>query len=217
MRLFDRYLVALLTMLGLAGGLVYAPLRASTPEITTSPSSVSYSPITVEGWVGTQDAPGEILPVDPRAKENARWSYRRGDRVIWVAIAVYGTRDNLESRPSVNLIVSERGASDLSQSTTQVGMSSDQGAGFRAKQLIMARPSGHLAVVYWYVLGSKIISDEYRLRLDLLMNSLLRKGENLILVRVATAHPTFATPSSSVATLEEFLQAFFPKITGTRT
>jgi EpsI family protein len=217
MRLFDRNLITLLSMLGLAAGLVYVPLPASSPEVIIPTSSASHTTITVEGWPETHGVPGEILPIDPRAKENTRWTYRHGDRVVWVAVGIYNPANSPESRPSVNFIVPERGARELSQRMVNIRIENDQESSLHVKQVTVARPSDHLAVVYWYQLGPKIIPDEYRLRLGLLVNTLLRRKEDLVLVRVATVHPAFAEPFSSSATLEEFLQAFFPKIARTHT
>jgi hypothetical protein len=59
---------------------------------------------------------------------------------------------------------------------------------------------------YWYHLGPRVIGDEYRLRFWLGLNTLLRRGDPLFLVRVATIDG--AVPVDFIQALAPHVQRF---------
>ena len=208
MRLLDRYLLVLLTTLLLSAGLAYAPWRVSAREARRPVAEV---PDRVSGWVGSRGAPSEVLPEDPRARETIRWTYRKGDRVMWVVVGVYESRNDPQTRPSIDRIVEASGASGLGRRVVPVGL---EGAGVSTvpvNQVVVTRPTRRLSVFYWYQLGPKSIANEYRLRMALFLNTLVGTDERLALVRVATtAEPGPGSLQSGNA--EPFLEVFYPTL-----
>jgi EpsI family protein len=195
-------------MLALAAAIVYAPLYPIAPEASPSFFSV---PIALDGWTGTHGAPTEILPVDPRARETIPWTYRKGDRVVWVAVGRYNSRNDPQSRPSINLIVPDHGASRLSHAIVSLDLNGAGQSPIPISQFLVTRPTTRLSILYWYQLGPKAIAGEYRFRSELFLNTLLGRHESLALVRVATsAEPR--TNDSNPGVAQEFLREFYPKL-----
>ncbi len=206
MRLLDRYLVTLVVLLGLAGGLAYLPARVSPREATGTMTNL---PMVMGEWAASPGAPSHILPDDPRARESIRWTFRNGDQVIWVTIGVYSSRNNPELRPSINYLVSEPRVSGIDRTVLPVRLDGEATRSRPVNHITVTIGSSRVAMLYWYQLGPTSIADEYRLRWALFLNTLLGRTERLALVRIATTAETgqeTARPSAA----EKFLQVFYP-------
>ena len=208
MRLLDRYLVTLVVLLGLAGGLAYLPARMS-PQEATRP--ISRFPMILGEWVGSYGAPSDLLPSDPRAKEDARWTYRNGNQVVWVAVGLYDSRNDPQTRPSINLILPGRDVSGIERTVLPMQLNGAGETSTPVNQIIVTMATARLGMLYWYQLGPRSIADEYRFRLALFLNTLLGKEERLALVRVATAGVA-GQESQRLAAPEEFLRMIYPEL-----
>ena len=206
MRLLDRYLVTLVVLLGLAGGLAYLPARMS-PQEATRP--ISRFPMILGEWVGSYGAPSDLLPSDPRAKEDARWTYRNGNQVVWVAVGLYDSRNDPQTRPSINLILPGRDVSGIERTVLPMQLNGAGETSTPVNQIIVTMATARLGMLYWYQLGPRTIADEYRFRLALFLNTLRGSKERLVLVRVATVADV-GQEGTRPSTAEKFLRAFYP-------
>lgn len=199
MRLLDRRLAVLLGLVALAGLAVALPGRA---DDSNGGAALSALPLKADGWIATGDAPEDLLPSDPGARESARWTYSRGSRTVFVAVARYRGNDP-GWRPSINLIAPERGAISVRRERLAIGLNGVPG---RATPLNLVSVHGrdrHLSVLYWYQVREQTIADAYYLRLASLLTALQLRRQEVWLVRVAT--PDSERP-------EEFLRAFYPHL-----
>ncbi len=207
-RVLDRHLLALIGLAVLAGGLAYVHWGRPAQGAATS---IPDAPIVVPGWRETSGAPDEVLPEDPRAVGVARWTYRRGDRVIWVVVARYRSRNDPLLRPAIDRILPEQHASNLSQEVLSVPLDDPGRSRIRVTQAVVTRPDTRFVVLYWYQLGGKHITNEYRLRLALFLHTLEGNSQVLKLVRIATADRV--DPGNMAPAIpQEFLQAFYPAL-----
>lgn len=157
----------------------------------------------MDGWLAGEGVPEEILPRDPRAQEAIRRTYSKGNRTLWVSVARYRSGNDPQWRPSLNLIVLERGAISVDHDMLRVNADGISGRPTSMNLISVRRPDQRISVVYWYQLGGKIIADDYRLRLKLFFDTLLFRRQGLFLVRIATVGSEWP---------EEFLRAFYPQL-----
>lgn len=201
MRLFDRYLIVVFGLVALTGIATTLLHGGSGPE---RPALIHDVPQRVGGWVAAEGAPDDVLPIDPRALEGVRRTYVKDHRVVWVAVARYHSQNDPRWRPSVNLIVPERGAISVGHRLLEVNLDGAATGAIPVNLLSVRWPQRRVTVVYWYQLGGDTVADDYRLRLRLLLETLRFRHRALFLVRLATAEPE---PP------EEFLREFYPRVT----
>jgi EpsI family protein len=201
----NGHLITLVVILGLAAGAAYIPRTAPITAVRPLPQL----PLAIGEWIGSPGVPSEVLPVDPRARESGRWTYRNGERLVWVGVDLYDSRNDPQSRPSIIYIAPERDAARLQLGEREVWLGGGDGLTIPVSQVTVTRSSGNLAVLYWYQLGPKSVADEYRFRFALFLDTLLGRNERLALVRVATRVEPGELASSPM-TAERFLQTFYP-------
>ena len=71
---------------------------------------VNAIPGSLAGWAATDGAPEDALPRDPNETVSFRRTYREGDRVAWVSVALFVRQDDPKRRASLNLVHSEANA-----------------------------------------------------------------------------------------------------------
>jgi len=71
---------------------------------------VNAIPASLAGWAATDGAPEEALPRDPNETVSFRRTYREGDKVAWVSVALFVRQDDPKRRPSLNLVHPEANA-----------------------------------------------------------------------------------------------------------
>jgi EpsI family protein len=207
-RVWNRHLLTLMALAGLASGLVLAWSGRSTQEPTRPALDL---PRAVAGWTGSRGAPEDILPEDPRARHTTRWTYRKGGEVIWVAVGFYDSRNDPQSRPALDKIVPRRGASSLENETFSLRLPGAGAPVAPMNHLEVARGNGRLDVLYWYQLGSRSIASQYRFRLALFLDTVLGRTERLGLVRIARAGGG-QTPWGAPDVPGAFLRALVPEV-----
>jgi len=208
MRFLGWHLITLLALLGLAAGFAHVPLETS-PRAT--PKLLANFPAVIGEWDGSPGAPTDILPDDPRARGTGRWRYRNGDRVVWVAVAFYDSRNNELSRPSINHIAPERGVSGLRWMVLPISVNGPDKPAISVNQTFAKMSDTRIEMLFWYQLGSEALANQYRFRLKSFLNTLLGREESLMLVRVATVFgPEQESAEPSIG--EQFLRSFYPAL-----
>jgi EpsI family protein len=201
MGIFDRHLIVLLGLAALTGLAVALPRSVNDSDKGT-PALRGVAPA-VEGWTATTSVPENMLPNDPRAREVARWTYSRGDREVFVALASYRSRNDPEWQPAIDQIAPARGAASVRHDRLAISLNGTPGRTTLFSVVSVRSPDRSLSVVYWYQVQEKIIAGEFRLRLALLLNALRFRSEEVWLIRIAA-------PTSEP--LEEFLLGFHPQL-----
>lgn len=205
MRLFGWHLATLLALLGLAASLAYVPLKTSP---RTPARSLANFPSVIGEWVGSPGAPIDVLPDDPRARETERWSYRNRDRVVWVAVAFYDSRNDDLSRPSINHIAPERGVSGLRWRVLPINVNGPEKPAISVNQTLTKMSDTRVEMLFWYQLGSEALADHYLFRLKSFLNTLQGRDKSLMLVRVATVLGS-SQERAGPSNVEEFLREFY--------
>jgi len=202
MNVFNRHLMVLLGLVALTAFAIGLPRSEDDSRAEAAP--VRRLPPVVDGWtIADTTAPEDVLPSDPRAREVARWTYSKGDRDVFVAIARYRSSGDPEWRPSINQIAPARGASSVRQDRLAINWN---GVAAPMNTVTVKNPGRNVSVVYWYQIREQTIADEFHLRLIMLLDSLRRRGQEVWLIRIATT--TAERPA-------DFLREFYPQFVKT--
>jgi len=176
-----------------AGAIV---LRMAPPvKSAVNPVSLYAVPLTLGTWVGVEGVPEEILPQDPNEKISVRRTYRNGNHLAWVSVALFVGQDDDARRASINKIYPQRGASLIEPVSFAVPLDGSAAGPITLPAVIVHRDSRRLLVAYWHQIGNRVYGNEYRFRLALMRDVIFARRADALLVRIATP----AGPAAQVA------------------
>jgi EpsI family protein len=158
------------------------------PPVTSAmnPVLVYAVPATLGSWSGVDGVPGEILPPDPNEKVSVRRTYRNGDHVAWVSVALFVGQDNEKRRSSINKIFPERSVSRIEPVTFTVSLNGSAVSSMALPAVIIHQDSRRLLVAYWHQIGARVYGNEYGFRFALMRDIVLARRADSMLIRIAT-------------------------------
>jgi len=166
-----------------AGAIV---LRMAPPvKSAVSPVSLYAVPMTLGTWVGAEGVPEEILPTDPNEKISVRRTYRNGNHLAWVSVALFVGQDDDARRASINKIYPQRGASLIEPVSFAVPLDGSAAGPITLPAVIVHQDSRRLLVAYWHQIGTRVYGNEYRFRLALMRDVIFARRADALLVRIA--------------------------------
>jgi len=176
-----------------AGAIV---LRMAPPvKSAVSPVSLYAVPLTLGTWAGAEGVPEEILPQDPNEKISVRRTYRNGNHLAWVSVALFVGQDDDARRASINKIYPQRGASLIEPVSFAAPLDGSATGPITLPAVIVHQDSRRLLVAYWHQIGNRVYGNEYRFRLALMRDVVFVRRADALLVRIATP----AGPAAQVA------------------
>jgi EpsI family protein len=169
-------------VLGLLAGAI-AVVYGAPPLAEHEPSRrLDRLPTVLAGWTATDGAPASALPADPRAVTVVRRTYRSGERVAWVSVALYRGQDEPARRASVDYIYPERQVT-LAESV-EITVPLEGGFSLRRARVIH-RGAERLAVAYWHQIERRPYPDGYSFRWALMRRIIFERRGDSVLVRIA--------------------------------
>jgi len=207
MNRLSAFSIAALALLAVTGA---ATTRSGTLEHRPAPPLASI-PTTLGDWTATDDAvPPEVVTPDPSAAARLRRTYRKGDRVVWVAVDYYADQNDSKRPSASNLIYPGRGWSSLSERSYATG------ASLPANLVTMTAAGDRRATLYWYQLDDRAIASDHWYRAFVLYRRLVLHRVDGALVRVTSSMST-ARDSQVLESLGDFVHAFQPALVGALT
>ena len=171
-------------------------LRMIPPVMgAVNPVSLYAVPMTLGTWVGAEGAPEEILPPDPNEKISVRRTYRNGNHLAWVSVALFVGQDDDARRASIDKIYPRRGASLIESFSFAAPLDGSAAGPMTLPAVIVHQDSRRLLVAYWHQIGNRVYGNEYRFRLALMRDVIFARRADALLVRIATP----AGPATQVA------------------
>lgn len=162
-------------------------LRMAPPvKGAVNPVSLYAVPMTLGTWVGAEGVPEEILPPDPNEKISVRRTYRNGNHLAWVSVALFVGQDDDARRASINKIYPQRGASLIEPVSFAVPLNGSAAGPITLPAVIVHQDSRRLLVAYWHQIGNRVYGNEYRFRLALMRDVFFARRAEALLVRIAT-------------------------------
>jgi EpsI family protein len=176
-------LAVILMLFAATGALLYL-----APPVTsaTNPVSVYAVPATLGSWSGVDGVPEEILPPDPNERVSVRRTYRSGDHVAWISVALFVGQDNEARRGSINRIFPERSVSRIEPVSFTAPLHGPAASPIALPAVIIHQDSRQLLVAYWHQIGARVYVGEYGFRLALMRDMVLARRADSMLIRIAT-------------------------------
>ena len=178
MRIGWRLGVILILFAATAGILHMAPPVTDAMK----PVSVYAVPMTLGTWSGADGVPEEILPADPNEKLSVRRTYRDGDHVAWISVALFVGQD----RGSINKIYPQRSVNRIEPVTFTAALNGSATSPLVLPAVIIHQDSRRLLVAYWHQIGNRVYGDEYRFRFAQMRDMIFARRADSMLVRIAT-------------------------------
>ena len=165
-----------------------------------APSMDKALPSTLGGWTAMDGVPEAVLPLDDHEAAVVRRTYRNGERVAWISVALFTHQDEPLRRASVQHIYPETHVTRIEPADLTVALDGQTPTALPARLIHHLGGRQHV-VAYWYQMGGDVYGDEYSYRWALVRRIILaRRGDSLV-VRIAVpvdqAHE--ASQSLSVA------------------
>jgi EpsI family protein len=193
-------------------------LRMAPPVMSAvNPVSLYAVPMTLGTWVGAEGVPEEILPPDPNEKVSVRRTYRNGNHLAWVSVALFVGQDDDARRASINKLYPQRGASLIESVSFAVSLDGSAAGAITLPAVIVHQDSRRLLVAYWHQIGNRVYGNEYRFRLALMRDVIFARRADALLVRIATPvgpAPQVADELAVVAGLAPSIYAALGQETG---
>lgn len=170
-------------VLGLLAGA--AGVAYGTPPVPESetPGVLDRLPTSLAGWTATDGIPESLLPPDPRERAAVRRTYRSGQRIAWVSVALFTRQDDPLRRVSVNRIYPEQQVALVEPVDITVALDGSSPTTLRAR--VIHRGRERHAIVHWHQIQRRTYGSEYAFRLALMRRVLVARRGDSALVRIA--------------------------------
>ena len=164
-----------------------AVLHTARPVMSAvNPVAVYAVPATLGSWSGTDGVPEEILPTDPNERVSLRRTYRDGDHIAWVSVALFVGQDDEVRRPSINKIFPGRSVSRIEPVSFAVPLNGPAASPVSLPAVIIHQDSRQLFVAYWHQIGHDVYGGDYGFRFALMRDMVLARRADSLLIRIAT-------------------------------
>jgi len=176
----------LAVILGLLAGT--AAILYLAPPVTSAvnPFAVYAVPTTLGSWSGVEGVPEEILPHDPNERTSVRRTYRNGEHVAWVSVALFAGQAQAARQSSINKIFPERSVSRIEPVSFTARLNGAAVSSIALPAVIIHQDSRNLLVAYWHQIGAHVYGSEYDFRLALMRDMVLARRADSMLIRIAT-------------------------------
>jgi len=196
-------LATVLILFGMAAFLLHS---AAPVTSAVNPASVYAVPNSLGTWTGSDGVPEEVLPVDASEKISVRRTYRHGDQVAWVSVALFVGQDNEIRRASVNRIYPGRAVNRIEPVSLTAPLAA----------VIVQQEGRRLLVAYWHQIGRRVFGNEYSFRVALMRDIVVDRHADSMLVRIAMPAGPESQLSADLAVVERLAVDLYASLGGGR-
>jgi len=168
--------------------------------------------MTLGTWVGAEGVPEEILPPDPNEKISVRRTYRNGNHLAWVSVALFVGQHDDARRASINKIYPQLGASLIEPTSFIVPLDASAAGPVTLPAVIVHQGSRRLLVAYWHQIGNRVYGNEYRFRLALMRDVIFARRADALLVRIATPANSQSEVADGVAAVAKLAPTLYAEL-----
>ena len=186
------------------------------PPVTSAvnPVAVYAVPTMLGSWSGVEGVPEEILPLDPNERASVRRTYRNGDRVAWVSVALFAGQAQAARQSSINKIFPERSVSRIEPVSFAAKLNGVAASSIALPAVIIHQDSRNLFVTYWHQIGAHVYGSEYDFRLALMRDMVLARRADSMLIRIATPLDLKAHLATDLTTVERLASELYTSLGG---
>lgn len=150
-------------------------------------------PLTTGSWSATIGVPPLVLPPDPGALESAQYTYTSAGRTVWFTAARYPS-DDPARRPARDRLLLESAYAEATHDLLAFEPNGPSGSPLLLGRMALSLDQQPVTIIYWYQLGTTVLTGDYQLRLHLFLDSLMGRRRALTLFRVASEVPGSLPP-----------------------
>ncbi len=142
-------------------------------------------PSTLGAWTATDGVPEAVLPIDNHEATAVRRTYRDGQRVAWISVALFTHQDEPLRRASVQQIYPETHVARIEPA--DLTMTLDGLGPTPVPARLIHRGGQQHVVAYWYQIGGHVYGSDYWYRWALVRRILLAGRGDSLVVRIAVS------------------------------
>jgi len=182
-------------VLGLLAGVVGAVHWLPPIRDREAPALSQALPSTLGAWTATDGVPEGFLPSDSHEAAAVRRTYRNGERMAWISVALFTHQDEPLRRPSVGHIYPETHVALIKRADLTMALDGTRPTTLPAR--VIHRGGRQHLVVYCHQVGGRVYGSEYWYRWALVRRILLARRGDSIVVRIAVpVDPSQGLPRS---------------------
>ena len=206
-------LATVLILFGMAAFLLHS---AAPVTSAVNPASVYAVPNSLGTWTGSDGVPEEVLPVDASEKISVRRTYRHGDQVAWVSVALFVGQDNEIRRASVNRIYPGRAVNRIEPVSLTAPLYEAGTSPVPLAAVIVQQEGRRLLVAYWHQIGRRAFGNEYSFRFALMRDMLVDRHADSMLIRIALPAGPESQLSADLAVVKRLAVDLYASLGGGR-
>jgi len=191
-------------------GIAVNLLRYSEVKPQTHPDFSSV-PLRLGSWQGQDlyfsEKTYEVLKADQSLLRN----FESPNGRVWLFVAYFGSQKYGSQIHSPKHCLPGSGWKIISKDKTTTDMINQKGNKLQINRFVISNETSQQLMLYWFVTRSGTITNEFGLKLDLVLNSLKRKPTDAAFVRInLPLEPGREEESWEIAT--DFMNSFVPYI-----
>lgn len=204
----------MLVVLALVAGAVLAIQSASAIRERGSDGGLPHLSADVAGWQSSYGAPDWALPADPRETDARRRTYRKGSAEACVSVALFTRQGEPRRRASLDRIHPEKGVSRIEQLRVAVALNGSPRSAVDVPALLLHHDRQRVLIAYWHQRGGAVYGSQYRYRLAVLGDVLLRRPADATLVRIGVPLGASESVEGGRRTVAELAPALHAAVAG---
>lgn len=166
-----------------------------------APALAHVLPSTLGAWTATDGVPEAVLPLDNHEAAAIRRTYRDGQRVAWISVALFTHQDEPLRRASVQHIYPETHVARIEPADLTMALDGRNPTTVPAR--LIHRGGRQHVVAYWYQIEGHAYGSDYWYRWALVRRILLDRRADSLLVRIAVPVDRAQGLSSSLSVAAE--------------
>ncbi|RJP20369.1 MAG: EpsI family protein [Deltaproteobacteria bacterium] len=165
----------------------------------------------VGGWEGKDEKLSNLTLQMLGLDEYIMRKYQKGQDVIWLYLGYYKNQRDGAVPHSPRHCYPGKGFLPIRTSIIEIPVRYGRNFTIRPNLYVFARGADREVVVYWYQSRGRVVSDEFREKLFLILDSIFRNRSDGALVRFSLATDA-QNENKAINTLMSFISEIFPQI-----
>jgi len=181
-----------------------------------NPASVYAVPTSLGDWTSSDGVSEDVLPIDSSEKISVRRTYRHGDQVAWVSVALFVGQDNEIRRASVNRMYPARAVNWIEPVSLSAPLYGPGTSPVVLSAVVVQQEGHRLLVAYWHQIGRRAFGNEYSFRFALMRDMVVDRHADSMLVRIAIPAGPESQLSADLAVVERLAVDVYAALGGGR-
>ena len=163
-------------------------------------------PLKLNGWTGKDQQFDDVILEKLRVSEYMMRQYTRDDNTVTLYIGYYSTQREGAQIHSPKHCLPGGGWFLISEATRELQVSDHDRV--RYIEAVYEKGDGKEVFFYWYKMKDASITNEYKLKFFMVLNSLMYRRNDAAFIRLSA--PVTGSREAAISVLEDFMKDFLP-------